>query len=373
MKRGSLVAVLWSLGVAAAAQDTPSFQVDPSWPKPLPDRWLHGPLGGVCVDSHDHVVVLDRRGITADQAQRGFVPASHILMFDAAGNLVADWGDPNRVPTERVHGCTFDADDNLWITGNRDGIAQKYTHSGELLMQIGTRGVVDTRDGTAIMAEDGTLNTPALNSSRDGLFYPAQPAVDPATGDVYVADGYGNKRVAVFDQRGEFVRQWGRQATLEEAKSGAVGVFAYAVHCIVISNAGLVYVCDREGNRVQVFDKQGNHVRDIWVAVDTTPALAEDCEHEQLVLCFDNSGTVWGVAFSADTDQRYLYVIDGRNEHVYVIDHESGETLSRFGRGGHQVGHFDTGHAIATDSRGNIYVAESGGGRRVQRFSPMTD
>ncbi|NIW24313.1 MAG: hypothetical protein GWN29_06940, partial [Gammaproteobacteria bacterium] len=103
MKRGSLVAVLWSLGVAAAAQDTPSFQVDPSWPKPLPDRWLHGPLGGVCVDSHDHVVVLDRRGITADQAQRGFVPASHILMFDAAGNLVADWGDPNRVPTERVH------------------------------------------------------------------------------------------------------------------------------------------------------------------------------------------------------------------------------------------------------------------------------
>jgi DNA-binding beta-propeller fold protein YncE len=373
MRRGGLVATFCLLGFAAGAQEVPTFQVDPSWPKPLPERWLHGPLGGVCVDSHDHVVVLDRRSITADQAQRGFVPASHILMFDREGDLISHWGDPDRVPTERVHGCTFDTQDNLYITGNRDGIVQKYSHAGELLMQIGTRGVVDSREGTAVMAEDGTLDTPALNSSREGFFYPAQSAVDPATGDIYVADGYGNKRIAVFDSNGEFLRQWGQQATLEEVKTGAAGAFAYAVHCAMISNAGLVYVCDREGNRVQVFDKRGNHIRNIWVAVDTTPALPDNCEHEQLVLCFDNSGTVWGLAFSSDDEQRYLYVVDGRNEHVYVIDHASGETLTRIGQGGHQAGHFDTGHAIATDSRGNIYVAESGGGRRVQRFLPMTD
>ncbi len=371
--RAGPIAALCLLGSAAAAQEVPSFQVDPTWPKPLPERWLHGPLGGVCVDSHDHVVVLDRRSITADQAQRGFVPASHILMFDQEGALIAHWGDSDRVPIERVHGCTFDAEDNLWITGNRDGIVQRYSHSGELLMQIGTRGMVDTRDGTAVMAEDGTLDTPALNASRERLFYPAQTAVDPATGDVYVADGYGNKRVAVFDRNGEFLRQWGRQATLEEIKSGAGGVFAYAVHCVMISNAGLVYVCDREADRVQVFDKLGNHVRNIWVAVESTPALPDSCEHDQLVLCFDNSGTVWGLAFSTDPDQRLLYVVDGRNERVYVIDHATGETLTHFGRAGHQVSHFDTAHAIAADSLGNIYVAESGGGRRVQRFTPTRE
>ena len=353
---------------ALAAQPDVDFEVDPNWPKPLPDGWLNGQLPGVCVDSHDHIVVLDRRNITADQVQRGSVPADHILMFDLDGNLVASWGDPERVPRSRLHGCSFGPDDSLWITGNRDGIIQKYSHSGDLVMQIGTRGVVDTPDGTAVMAEDGTIDTVALNSSQQGFFYPAQVAVDADTGDVYVADGYGNKRVAVFDRNGSFLRQWGRQATIEEVKAGTGGVFAYAVHCIVISKAGLVYVCDREGDRLQVFDKQGNHLRNIWVATDTTPEPADDCPHEQIVLCFVNSGTVWGLALSPDPEQRYLYVADGRNEQIHVFDHATGERVGGFGRAGHQLGQFDYAHSMAIDSAGNVYVAETGDGNRVQRF-----
>ncbi|HSG64334.1 MAG TPA: hypothetical protein VLD39_05010 [Gammaproteobacteria bacterium] len=351
-----------------AAQPVPEFRVDSTWPKPLPEGWLHGQLPGVCVDSHDHVVVLDRRNITADQAQRGSVPADHILMFDANGKLVASWGDPERVPSGRLHGCSFGPSDELWITGNRDGIIQKYSHAGEFLLQIGTRGVVDTPSGKAVMDEDGTIDTVALNASRSGFFYPSQVAVDPQTGDVYVADGYGNKRVAVFDREGRYLRQWGQQATIAQVKAGTGAAFAYSVHCIVIGTDGLVYVCDREGDRVQVFDKRGEHVRNIWVATETTPEPADDCPHAQIVLCFVNSGTVWGIALSPDPVQRYLYVADGRNERIHIFDRVSGELLGGFGRAGHGPGQFDYAHSMAVDSAGNLYIAETGDGKRVQRF-----
>jgi hypothetical protein len=131
--RRLFVTALYLLSLTAAAQDVPVFEVDPTWPKPLPAGWLNGQLPGVCVDAHDHIVTLDRRNITADQLQRGSVPADHILIFDPDGNLIASWGDPERVTTSRLHGCSIDAHNNLWITGNSDGIIQKYSHSGELL------------------------------------------------------------------------------------------------------------------------------------------------------------------------------------------------------------------------------------------------
>jgi DNA-binding beta-propeller fold protein YncE len=238
----------------------------------------------------------------------------------------------------------------LYVAGNNDGIIQKYSHDGKLLMQIGTRGKFDSADGTG----RGTFK----NASREGFFNPAGMAIDPANGDIYVADGYGNKRVAVFDRDGRFVRQWGSKATAAETEAGAPGVFANVVHCIAISNAGLVYVCDRQGDRVQVFDKSGKFVRNIWIRTGT-PTLP------------DARGTAWWVAFSRDAAQKHMYVMNGRNETVHVLDHESGKILATFGRPGHQPGNFTHGHTLAVDSSGNLYVAETNWGRRVQRFKPV--
>ncbi len=326
----------------------PTYVLDASWPKPLPEKWITGQLGGVCVDAHDHVVVVNRRDITDEEAETG-EQAPPILMFDRAGSLVASFGDPRTVP-ESIHGCTFDAGNNLWVAGNDDAFIQKYSHEGKLLLQIGTHGKFDSSDGTA----KGAFR----NGSHDGFYFPAGIAIDPASGDIYVADGYGNKRVAVFDRDGRFLRQWGRQATPAESTAGEPGAFANVVHCVAISRAGLVYVCDRQGDRVQVFDKMGTFVRNIWIRTGTATLP-------------DPRGTAWWVEFSRDPGQRFLYVMNGRNEAIHVLDHATGRILSTFGRPGHQAGSFTHGHTIAIDSAGNVYVAETNWGRRIQRFKPL--
>jgi peptidylamidoglycolate lyase len=249
-----------------------------------------------------------------------------------------------------VHGCFVDRDNNIWLTGNGDGIIQKWTHGGTLLMQIGKRGVFDSSDGTSRGRN--------LNASQTQFFNPAAVTVDPGSGDVYVADGYGNRRVAVFDRQGKFLRQWGHQATKEETEAGAGGAFAQIVHCITMSNEGLLYVCDRQGDRVQVFDKMGNFKRNIWVRTGT-PAVP------------DPRGTAWWVAFSRDPAQKYLYVMNGRNEQLHVLDRVSGTILTSFGRPGHMLGNFTHGHTVAVDSGGSLYIAETDTGRRIQKFSPV--
>jgi len=348
MRKTLAVVALACLGWPAVAQRPHTFQIDPSWPKPLPDKWIIGRTGGICSDGHDHIIVTNRRDITEEEAETSLQSPS-VLIFDRAGNLVHSFADSNAVPNV-IHGCFVDHENNIWVTGNGDGIIQKWSHEGKLLLQIGKRGVFDTSDGTA-------KGTP-LNAARAQFFNPAAVIVDPANGDVYVADGYGNRRVAVFDRQGQFLRQWGRQATQEETEKGVGGVFAQVVHCITMSRTGLLYVCDRQGDRVQVFDKAGTFVRNIWIRTGT-PKLP------------DPRGTAWGVAFSRDPEQRYMYVMNGRNEQVHVLDHASGKILSTFGRPGHWLGNFTHGHSLTVDAGGNIYVAETDTGRRVQKFSLM--
>ena len=354
-KTSCLVTVALSAALAIAieaypqllqAQDKPpKFETDPSWPKPLPEGWITGQLGGVCVDSHDHVIVVNRRDIT-DEEKETSLQAPPIIMFDAAGNVVSSMGDPGAVPNS-IHGCSVDYENNIWVGGNGDGIIQKYSHEGKLLLQIGQRGVFDSTDGTS--------KGKALNSNPAQFFNPAGVVVATNNGDIYVADGYGNRRVAVFDREGRFLRQWGRQATKEESETGAGGAFAGVVHCVTISNAGLVYVCDRQGDRVQVFDKMGNFQKNIWIRTGTAELP-------------DPRGTAWWVGFSRDPEQKFMYVMNGRNEVVHILDHASGRILSSFGRPGHQLGNFTHGHTLAVDFKGNIYVAETNFGRRVQKF-----
>jgi DNA-binding beta-propeller fold protein YncE len=214
-------------------------------------------------------------------------------------------------------------------------------------MQIGQRGKFDS--------VDGTRRGKGRNEAKDQFHMPAGMVVDPGNGDIYVADGYGNRRVVVLDKDGKFLRQWGRQATDQEAQNNVPGVFAEVVHCIAMSNEGLLYVCDRQGNRVQVFRKDGTFVRNILIP-------------NQSGKLPDKRGTAWWVAFSPDREQKFMYVMNGGTEQVHTLDHASGKILSSFGRPGHQIGNFTHGHTITVDSQGSIYVAETDWGRRIQKF-----
>jgi DNA-binding beta-propeller fold protein YncE len=323
----------------------PRYEFDPTWPRELPDGWVMGQIGSVCTDTAGHVLALDRMNLTDEEAETGR-SAPPVLVFDTDGTLVRSWGDPDVVPF-MLHGSFIDHERNVWLTGMHDGIVQKYTWDGELLLQIGDRGQVDSSDGTQRGAP--------LNSSRTRFFNPAAVAIDPETGDIYVADGYGNRRVVVLDREGTFLRQWGRQGTKAEAEAGTAGTFMQVVHGIAISRAGLVYVCDRQGDRIQVFERDGTFVRNIWVRTGTAELP-------------DPRGTAWWTGFSPDEDQTYLFVMDGRNEQVHVLDHSSGRIVGSFGRPGHMAGAFTHGHSLAVDADWNVYVGETHTGRRIQRF-----
>ncbi len=330
---------------ASQAQEAPKYALDASWPKALPKDWITGQLGGVCTAEQDHIYVVNRRNIT-DEEKETSVSAPSIIKFDSAGNVVGSWGDDKTVPNS-IHGCVIDKDNNVYVAGNSDGIIQKYSPDGKLLLQIGVRGKFDS--------VDGTRKGVGLNAAKDQLHMPSAIVVDPANGDIYVADGYGNRRVVVFDKDGKFLRQWGRQATDEETQKGTPGVFAEVVHCIAMSNAGLIYVCDRQGNRVEVFQKDGTFVRNIPIP-NKSGKLP------------DKRGTAWWVAFSPDREQKLMYMMDGGTEQVHVLDHASGKILSSFGRPGHQAGNFTHGHTLTVDSKGSVYVAETDWGRRIQKF-----
>jgi DNA-binding beta-propeller fold protein YncE len=331
-----------TLGAHAAATQTrtpPRYEADVNWPKPLPNRWVLGGLGGLCVDAQGHVFILNRQDVLDGELNTGRL-APPIIEFDPDGNVVNSWGDL-KVFDPRLHSCHVDKDNNIWIASAPSGMVQKYTHDGsKLLLQIGKKGVVDSSDGTA--------KGKPLNSNAAIFFMPSSIYVDRQNGEVYVSDGEGegsNRRIAVMDANGKFLRQWQPEGM-------------NSVHCMTIGNDGLVYVCDRDGSRIQVYDKMGSLKRTIqvpWTPVTTPP---------------EGSAAEFGgstVAIDFSPDQNLLFVINQNNAQIEIIDRQSGKIIGNFGRPGNFPGHFNQPHGIAVDAKGNIYVAENRG-RRVHKF-----
>ncbi|MDH4072913.1 MAG: hypothetical protein OEV41_07395 [Gammaproteobacteria bacterium] len=363
---GAVAALLVILGCAEKALDNaaeaqskqaPMFEVDPFWPKPLPNQWILGSTIGIGVDSRDHIYIIHRRDTFNERTEIGAatdpvkadccIPAPNVLEFDAAGNLVNHWGGPGEGYTwpESNHGITIDSKDNIWIGGNgrMDSHILKFTRDGRFLAEYGTPGA-DTD-----------------SHSRTSFGSVAEISFDPENNEAYVADGYRNKRVAVLDaDTGELKRYWGAYGNAPDDTNLGPFVpgqepaqqFRNPVHCAQPSNDGLVYVCDRVNNRLQVFNTDGTFVDELFVKPNSL-----------------GDGSVWDISFSPDPEQTFIYLADGTNRKIFIIERKTLEILTNFGAGGRNPGQFFAVHGLVTDSKGNIYTTETYEGKRVQKFT----
>lgn len=368
-------------GSAASADGIPHFEYDPTWPKlPLPNQWILGEVGGIGADAQGHIWVIQRPW-TVGGRELGAVEgiseccraAPPVIEFDAEGNVVQSWPPLHEFAApegttlgqalapvgrggetlweaapdgygewgRREHTVYVDHNDFVWVTLDESHVIYKFTRDGRHLLTIGekdqTRGSNDTR----------------------ALGRPAGLAVDPETNELFVADGYTNKRVIVFDaQTGEYRRHWGAYGNRPEDVPSAslppgspAPQFRGPVHGIAISRDGLVYVADRQGNRIQVFRKNGEFVQEGFVAPDTRDA-----------------GAAYGVYVSHDPEQQWLYVNDGTNNKIWILRRNNLEVVGSFGSAGRHGGQFLSAHSMTVDQQGNIYVGETRG-RRVQKFA----
>jgi DNA-binding beta-propeller fold protein YncE len=323
----------------------------------------------VSVDERDHVWMIHRSSATLGNNEKGLelnpptgeccAGAPPVLEFDAEGTLVGHWGGPGsgyEWPSSN-HGITIDHKGNVWIGGNGDNDSQvlKFTKQGKFIMQVG-------KSNARLSPEKKGDKPVYVGGSNDGMSFGrvAKIFVDPKANEAYIADGYLNKRVVILDaDSGKFKRFWGAYGNkpddtpLGPYKPDAPPAqqFRNPVHCADLSVDGLVYVCDRQNNRLQVFTKEGKFVKEAFYAKNS---LSE--------------GSVWDVAFSKDPAQTYLYLADGRNMKIRVLRRDTLEELTSFGDGGRQPGQFYAVHSVAVDSKGNLYTTETYEGKRIQKF-----
>ena len=340
--------------------DLPTFRADPNWPKPLAEenrvQLVLGQVAGIAVNERNgHVWVVHRPAtlLPDEWNPKDNKPVTHrccksapaVIEFDREGKYVRGWtpsGSGFEWPKSE-HGIYIDPEGNVWLAGNanEDNQILKFTPEGKFLLQIGRAG-----------KSEGS-------NSRAQLGRPAHMVI---SGDeLYVADGYGNRRVVVFDAKtGAYKRHWGAYGTRTpiddklpnyDPKAAPSKSFGNPVHCVRVSNDNLVYVCDRQNNRIQVFSREGEFKHEFRVETET---LA--------------NGSVWDMVLSHDAAQRYLYVADGANGRIYILRRADGRELGSFGRTGRMPGEFKWIHNIAIDRDGNLFTSEVGFGRRVQKF-----
>ncbi len=345
------------LGSRAGGQSAPTFKVDPAWPLEMPNKWILGAVTGVFVDAKQHVWVTHLpETLTEEETSVQQKPpigtccvaAPPVVEFDAQGKVVQGWGQGPMDDTSgwprNPHGIFVDHNDFVWIGTYMHHRVMKFTRDGKLVMTIGQ---YDKNAGS----NDTTL-----------LGGPAGIWVDAKTNEVFIADGYRNRRVIVFDgATGKYLRHWGAYGEKpDDAErfdpktmvSGALPKQFSTVHGLTGSKDGKIYVADRRGNRIQVFDQQGKFFAEKVIAPAT---LA--------------SGSAFVIVLSPDAQQQWLYLADGTNHKVWILRRSDLEVVGEFGRGGRQAGQFLRPHGMSIDSQGNLYVGEASTGRRVQKFA----
>jgi DNA-binding beta-propeller fold protein YncE len=348
-------------GAQERSTQVPAFEPDPLWAQALPNKWVTGQVGGIAVDSHDNVWIFHRPA-TIPEGERGAslnppaseccIPAPSVLEFNPAGMLMQAWGGPGNGYEwfKSEHGIFVDDKDNVWLSGSakEDNQILKFTRTGSFLMQIGHAGKNKGSDDTE------NVGGPA------GLFLYRK------TNELFVADGYFNHRVVVFDaDTGKFKRSWGAYgkkpddsyklpARAQLIQGAPPAQFNNAEHAVIVSNDDLVYVADRTNNRLQVFHPDGTFVREVFIARNTLQA----------------EGTVHNFAFSPDKAQKFLYVLDGSNKAIRILNRQTMETVANVGgHAGHNAREFFHAHSFGVDSKGNLFIGEVNDGMRYYRYA----
>lgn len=359
-----------------AADEVPTFRYDPDFPKQLPNAWMTGNIGAMAIDKNDRIWVAQRPASTTGLSERDALtgagdccaPAPPVLVFDQQGNLLKAWGEIHTLDDKTKkqvligkqvsepygegvwpsseHSIFVDHEDNVWLSNNMPpSQILKFTNDGKLLLRIGKQQATSSND-------------------KENMAGPAGIYVDPKANEIFVGDGYQNRRVVVFDSKtGAYKRHWGAYGKPPTDPQQPIGMMGpntdltkqreqfTIVHCLVASNDGLIYVCDRANSRVQVFKKDGTYVGEVFL------------EPKNIGI-----GTTYAIAFSSDPQQKYMYVGDGSDKKIFIVRRSDLKLLSSFGGAGREGGRFMLIHAMVTDSKGNLYVGETIDNNRVQRF-----
>ena len=361
-----------------ATEQMPTFKFDPEWPKPLPNNWITGIIGAVYIDKDDHIWIAQRPASTTAFGERDALmgsgdcctPAPPVIEFDMQGNVLHAWGEihitdpatkketpvgnqvsgpyPEGLWPPNEHAIFLDHKNNVWVgSSNPPSQLVKFTRDGKFILRIGKE-------------EAKSVNDKMNLAGTAGMW------VDAKTNEVFVADGYRNRRVVVFDaDTGAYNRHWGAYVKPpKDPQSGKPDPDMKKraeqfelVHCVIGSNDGLLYVCDRSNSRVQIFKKDGTFVREVFITSNDTPPRPTGL------------GTAMSIAFSPDPEQKYLYYVDAPDKKMFILRRKDMKVLGTFGSGGRGAGQFLTPHTIATDSKGNLYVGGTLTDDRIERFN----